>query len=160
MSAKHPIIAVTCSSGTGTTSVTRSFNWIQSREHINAVVVEGDSLHRYNRADMRVKMAEAAARGNHPARIIEKDDYRYRPHDDGSSCSLDNLVRTAVAQTRSDCARHGRTKTPETKRDLGSASIAIYRPQAEVFGGRSDGKFGIPSVEVSLFQVLRSAGDN
>jgi hypothetical protein len=25
-----------------------------------------------------------------------------------------------------------------------SASVAVYRPQAELFGGRSDGKFGVP----------------
>jgi hypothetical protein len=30
-----------------------------------------------------------------------------------------------------------------------SASIAVYRPQAELFGGRSDGKFGMTSAEVS-----------
>jgi hypothetical protein len=41
-----------------------------------------------------------------------------------------------------------------------STSIGIYRPQAQVFGGRSDGKFGVPPVEVSLFQVLISAGDD
>ena len=41
-----------------------------------------------------------------------------------------------------------------------SASIAVYRLEAEFFGGRSDGKFGAPSVEVSLIQVLISAGDN
>ena len=50
MSAKHPIIAVTGSSGAGTTSVTRTFNWIFRRERINAVLVEGDSFHRYDRA--------------------------------------------------------------------------------------------------------------
>jgi len=64
MSAKHPIIAVTGSSGAGTTSVTRTFNWIFRREHINAVLVEGDSFHRYDRAEMKVKLAEAAARGD------------------------------------------------------------------------------------------------
>jgi phosphoribulokinase len=64
MSAKHPIIAVTGSSGAGTTSVTRTFNWIFRRERINAVVVEGDSFHRYNRAEMKQKMAEAAAKGD------------------------------------------------------------------------------------------------
>ena len=62
MSAKHPIIAVTGSSGAGTTSVTRTFNWIFRRERINAVLVEGDSFHRYNREEMKEKMAEAAAR--------------------------------------------------------------------------------------------------
>jgi phosphoribulokinase len=65
MSAKHPIIAVTGSSGAGTTSVTRTFNWIFRREHINAVIVEGDSFHRYSRLEMKKAMAEASARGDH-----------------------------------------------------------------------------------------------
>jgi phosphoribulokinase len=64
MSAKYPIIAVTGSSGAGTTSVTRTFNWIFRREGIKAVLVEGDSFHRYDRAEMKVKLAEAAARGD------------------------------------------------------------------------------------------------
>jgi phosphoribulokinase len=64
MSAKHPIIAVTGSSGAGTTSVTRTFNWIFRREHINAVTVEGDSFHRYNRLEMKEKLKEASARGD------------------------------------------------------------------------------------------------
>ena len=64
MSAKHPIIAVTGSSGAGTTSVTRTFNWIFRRERINAVLVEGDSFHRFGRMEMQHKMAEAAAQGD------------------------------------------------------------------------------------------------
>ena len=59
MSARHPIIAVTGSSGAGTTSVTRTFNWIFRREGVNAVLVEGDSFHRYNRNEMKLKLAEA-----------------------------------------------------------------------------------------------------
>jgi phosphoribulokinase len=65
MSAKHPIIAVTGSSGAGTTSVTRTFNWIFRRERINAVLIEGDSFHRYNRVEMKDKLAEASSRGDH-----------------------------------------------------------------------------------------------
>ena len=64
MSVKHPIIAVTGSSGAGTTSVTRTFNWIFRRERINAVLVEGDSFHRYNRDEMKLKLQEAAASGD------------------------------------------------------------------------------------------------
>jgi phosphoribulokinase len=64
MSAKHPVIAVTGSSGAGTTSVTRTFNWIFRREHINAALVEGDSFHRYDRAEMKQQLAAAAARGD------------------------------------------------------------------------------------------------
>jgi hypothetical protein len=41
-----------------------------------------------------------------------------------------------------------------------SASIAVYRLQAELFGGRFDGKFGAPSGKILVFQVLISAGDN
>jgi phosphoribulokinase len=64
MSAKHPIIAVTGSSGAGTTSVTRTFNSIFRRERINAVLVEGDSFHRYDRLEMKDKLAEASAHGD------------------------------------------------------------------------------------------------
>ncbi len=65
MSVKHPIIAITGSSGAGTTSVTRTFQWIFRREGIDAVIVEGDSFHRFDRSEMKVRMAEAAAAGNH-----------------------------------------------------------------------------------------------
>jgi hypothetical protein len=41
-----------------------------------------------------------------------------------------------------------------------SASIAVYRLQAELFGGRFDGKFGAPPAEVSRFPILIRAGDN
>ncbi|KIA62785.1 phosphoribulokinase [Nocardia vulneris] len=59
MSVKHPVVAITGSSGAGTTSVTRTFQEIFRREGINAVVVEGDSFHRYDRSEMKQAMAEA-----------------------------------------------------------------------------------------------------
>ena len=58
MSKKHPVVVVTGSSGAGTTTVKRAFEHIFSREGINAAIVEGDSFHRYDRAEMKVKMAE------------------------------------------------------------------------------------------------------
>lgn len=64
MSAKHPIISVTGSSGAGTTSVRRTFEQIFRREHITAVFIEGDAFHRYNREEMNTALAEAAATGN------------------------------------------------------------------------------------------------
>ena len=64
MSVKHPIIAITGSSGAGTTSVTKTFQQIFRREGIEAAVVEGDSFHRYNRGEMKNKLAEAEARGD------------------------------------------------------------------------------------------------
>ncbi|MGP9813552.1 phosphoribulokinase [Rhodopseudomonas sp. NSM] len=64
MSRKHPIISITGSSGAGTTSVKRTFEQIFRRENVNAAYIEGDAFHRYNRVDMRTKMAEEADRGN------------------------------------------------------------------------------------------------
>ena len=64
MSAKHPVIAITGSSGAGTTSVTRTFENIFRREDVQAAIVEGDSFHRYDRKAMKTAMAEAEAAGN------------------------------------------------------------------------------------------------
>ena len=64
MSTKHPIIAITGSSGAGTTSVTRFFQNIFRRENINAAIVEGDSFHRYDRMAMKSKMEEFTAAGD------------------------------------------------------------------------------------------------
>ena len=46
MSVKHPIIAVTGSSGAGTSTVMQSFKNIFRRENLNAQVIEGDAFHR------------------------------------------------------------------------------------------------------------------
>lgn len=57
MSKKHPIIAVTGSSGAGTSTVMESFKHIFRREEIDMVqVIEGDSFHRYDRIAMRTQM--------------------------------------------------------------------------------------------------------
>jgi phosphoribulokinase len=64
MSEKHPIIAITGSSGAGTTSVTRTFEKIFRRESVRAAVVEGDSFHRYDRKEMRGVMLEKEKAGS------------------------------------------------------------------------------------------------
>jgi phosphoribulokinase len=56
MSKKHPIIAVTGSSGAGTTTVKTAFEHIFHRQQITPVVVEGDSFHRYDRKEMKKKV--------------------------------------------------------------------------------------------------------
>jgi phosphoribulokinase len=64
VSAKHPIISVTGSSGAGTTSVRRTFEQIFRREHIAAAFIEGDAFHRFDRDQMSAAMAEEEAKGN------------------------------------------------------------------------------------------------
>jgi phosphoribulokinase len=64
MSERHPIIAITGSSGAGTSSVTRTFENIFRRERVSAAVIEGDSFHRFDRKEMRARQAEAEKAGN------------------------------------------------------------------------------------------------
>ncbi len=64
MSTRHPIIAVTGSSGAGTTTVMKSFAHIFRREKITAQIIEGDSFHRFNRLEMRERMRVAAEAGD------------------------------------------------------------------------------------------------
>ncbi len=61
MSKRHPIIAVTGSSGAGTTSVRKIFEDLFVRDGMSAALVEGDSFHRYTRAEMH-RAAEALER--------------------------------------------------------------------------------------------------
>jgi phosphoribulokinase len=63
MSKKHPIVAVTGSSGAGTTTVKNAFEHIFLREGISPVVIEGDSFHRYNREEMREQIEIAEQEG-------------------------------------------------------------------------------------------------
>jgi len=64
MSARHPIISITGSSGAGTTSVKRIFEQIFRREQIEAAFIEGDAFHRYDRLAMKEKVAEEERNGN------------------------------------------------------------------------------------------------
>lgn len=62
MSVKHPVIAITGSSGAGTTTVTTTFQQIFRREGVTAAIIEGDAFHRYDRKEMRAKLAEMSGR--------------------------------------------------------------------------------------------------
>jgi len=64
MSSKHPVIAVTGSSGAGTTTVKRAFENIFLRENIKPCVIEGDSFHSLNRVEFREAVKKAEAAGN------------------------------------------------------------------------------------------------
>lgn len=59
MSQKHPIISITGSSGAGTSTVRDTFAQICFREKVSAAFIEGDAFHRFDRAEMKKRMAEA-----------------------------------------------------------------------------------------------------
>jgi len=64
MSKKHPIVAVTGSSGAGTTTVKRAFEHIFLRDGVNPAIIEGDSFHSLNRAEFRAAVKAAEEKGN------------------------------------------------------------------------------------------------
>jgi len=93
MSRKHPIIAVTGSSGAGTTTVKVAFEHIFLREGVNPVIIEGDSYHRYDRAEMKVAMQEAEEAGNHSfshfgpeSNIFDKLEETFRTYGETGAC--------------------------------------------------------------------------
>jgi hypothetical protein len=63
MSRKHPIIAVTGSSGAGTSTVKNALEHIFQRVSARAAFVEGDSFHRFDRAEMKAELARAKEEG-------------------------------------------------------------------------------------------------
>ena len=63
MSVAHPIIAVTGSSGAGTSTVKNAFEDIFRRGDIKPVVVGGDSFHRFDRKEMQAEVLKAEAKG-------------------------------------------------------------------------------------------------
>lgn len=65
MSAKHPIISVTGSSGAGTTMVRETFDQIFRRENVRASFIGGDAFHRFDREEMRRRTDEAEENGQY-----------------------------------------------------------------------------------------------
>ncbi|MEA3278595.1 MAG: phosphoribulokinase [Pseudomonadota bacterium] len=63
MSRKHPIVAVTGSSGAGTSTVKNALEHIFKRVGARAAFVEGDSFHRYNRKEMKKELQAAKEAG-------------------------------------------------------------------------------------------------
>lgn len=64
MSQQHPIIAVTGSSGAGTSTVKKAFEHIFYRNGVNAAIIEGDSFHGLDRMAFKEAVAKAESEGN------------------------------------------------------------------------------------------------
>ena len=130
MSARHPIIAVTGSSGAGTTSVSKTFEQIFRREHLKAAFVEGDSFHRYDRAGMKEQLAEAIARGDQrfshfgpQANLFAELGELFRGYAESGSGKVRNYLHDDV-----EAARHGQKAGTftEWKEVSGGTDLLFY----------------------------------
>ncbi|MDX8394097.1 MAG: phosphoribulokinase [Mariprofundales bacterium] len=63
MSYKHPVVAITGSSGAGTSTAKTAFEHIFRRLKINPAIIEGDSFHKFDRASFKVAAAKHEAEG-------------------------------------------------------------------------------------------------
>ncbi|MBS61716.1 phosphoribulokinase [Salinisphaera sp.] len=63
MSVIHPIVAVTGSSGAGTSTARIAFEHIFHRLHVRAAYIDGDAFHAYSRREMAKAVRRATIRG-------------------------------------------------------------------------------------------------
>ncbi|WP_428086770.1 phosphoribulokinase [Candidatus Thioglobus sp.] len=63
MSKQHPVVAVTGSSGAGTTFVKKAFERIFDVKKLNVSIVEGDSFHKFERVDMKLEVEKSRTTG-------------------------------------------------------------------------------------------------
>jgi phosphoribulokinase len=111
MSIKHPIIAITGSSGAGTTAVKRTFEQIFRRENVNAVYIQGDAFHRWNRLEMREQMKEASRRGDnhyshfgHAANLFEELEKTFASYSESGGGRTRVYVHDAPEAEQYNCA--------------------------------------------------------
>ena len=64
MSQKHPIISVIGSSGAGTSTVKHTFDQIFRRENVNAISIEGDAFHKFDRENMKKELERRTSAGD------------------------------------------------------------------------------------------------
>jgi phosphoribulokinase len=108
MSPRHPVIAITGSSGAGTTTVTTTFQQIFRREGVRTVIVDGDAFYRYDRSDMRVKMAEAQTKGQMHARTLVAQSMNWPP----LMVSVEPVIQPASSAARKVTQRATSSTSP------------------------------------------------
>jgi phosphoribulokinase len=101
MSVKHPIISVVGSSGAGTSTVKHTFDQIFRREDIEAVSIEGDAFHRFDRADMKAEMHRRLSVGDHTfshfsveANLLADIEGAFRGYSENGLCRSRRYIHT------------------------------------------------------------------
>ncbi len=110
MSRKHPIIAVTGSSGANRQTVRETFQELCRIENLTAAYVQGDGFHRYDRPAMKQAIADQTAQGNrhfshfHPdANLFDAQEALYRSYGEtGTGQRRFYLHNPAEAETYGD----------------------------------------------------------
>jgi phosphoribulokinase len=166
MSRKHPIISVTGSSGSGTSTVRHTIHQIFRREGIKAVTIEGDAFHRYNRADMAAELARRAAEGDqtfshfsYEANELEELERVFRSYGETGKGRTRTYVHDEAEATRAGVAPG--TFTPWMPFEDGSDLLfyeglhgAVVNGQVDI-AGLADLKIGVvPVINLEWIQKI------
>ncbi|WP_133716089.1 phosphoribulokinase [Methylocaldum gracile] len=117
MSKKHPVIAITGSSGAGTTTVKKSFEHIFFRLGLKPFMIEGDSFYRYTLLEMHERITQAQQEG------------KYLSHFSIEANILDELERTfkIYGETGSARRRYYISGEEESKKH-GGYQVGTFTP--------------------------------
>ncbi len=144
MSVKHPIVAVTGSSGAGTTTVMRSFEHIFRREKLRATVIEGDAFHRYDRKAMRAALRDSEQSGQRPfshfgpeANLIEELEQTFVQYGEHGRCQLRRYIHND--EEAAACNQDPGTFTPWTDSEPGT-DLLFYEG---LHGGYADERHNV-----------------
>jgi phosphoribulokinase len=106
MSKQHPIIAVTGSSGSGTSTVRRAFEDLFRRLKITPAWIQGDGFLRYDRPTMRAEIESAAASGlvfshfSPDANHLDKLEALFRQYGQDGTGSVRNYPHDEIESAR------------------------------------------------------------
>jgi phosphoribulokinase len=130
MSKKHPIISVVGSSGAGTSTVKHTFDQIFRRDKIDAVMIEGDAFHRFDRNDMKAEMQRWLDSGDSTfshfsieANILDELEAQFAAYGESGRCRSRTYVHNAE-----EAEEHGVPPGKFTEwREIGEGSdILLY----------------------------------
>lgn len=108
MSAKYPIIAITGSSGAGTSMAKAAFEHIFTRMNLRPAIVEGDSFHAYDREEMREHLHRATIRGENfshfgpAANLFDRLEQLFRRYGENGEGEIRKYLHTEM-----DAAEYG-----------------------------------------------------
>ena len=112
MSTSHPVIAVTGSSGAGTSTVKTAVEHIFLREHLKAAIVEGDSFHKFDRYQMRDEVAKALKSGRNLSHFgpdgnhFEKLEALFRDYSETGSGKIRYYLHNEIGEHTSELQSH------------------------------------------------------